>query len=501
MRGLESPPRTSITSLGRRRLQAHGLAVLVLVLAPGLASAADSERLYVRALEGGSRGRFDKAEALLVRAAALDPWSIGVRRALDLCRDVTAKRIDPQAARLLARGMLFQQHAQWEPAVVCYEKAARAAPDSYFAHHNLGAASFEVGRNQEGLAEFELAAGLNPSYTYTQNDLGLAKDRAGRHEEALAHYLRAIELDATYYKPYKNAALALLWLGREGEAQPLLARALEIYPGYVLAYASATVPETEEQHLREVMAQDDALALTRRLASPAWQERKVATRLLTERQEVTARAGLVALLRHPTGVTAFAALEALAALGGDDEAKAVARLLAHREWAVRRQAGRTLRAIRSPRAVALLIDGFRSESDDLVRLDMASAFAQLGDPRAVPALLEVVQARRAGLREAVREALRSIPHWEEEARLGRRDLPGLVALLRDGDAPLRARAATALGKMHTGKAIEALVAALDDEDEAVRDAVVASLGRITGERPGTSVEAWQTWWHSRRRRG
>jgi HEAT repeat protein len=61
-------------------------------------------------------------------------------------------------------------------------------------------------------------------------------------------------------------------------------------------------------------------------------------------------------------------------------------------------------------------------------------------------------------------------------------VPLLLQLLKDDDAQVRALAALALGHVNppSSTAMEALIDATDDEDEAVRRAAGESLGRLKG---------------------
>jgi HEAT repeat protein len=148
----------------------------------------------------------------------------------------------------------------------------------------------------------------------------------------------------------------------------------------------------------------------------------------------------------------------------------------------------------------------------------AFALGELKDPRAVPALIAVVDREvrlydpmrgdTGGARNMARalgqiggpEALRALLGWlkatgmdrsymfsettEGLAAIGRPAVPGLLDLLKSDTTAVRRAAAQTLRQMKAdqldGQAIAPLVAALHDPASAVRASVVTALGRIPG---------------------
>ncbi len=94
----------------------------------------------------------------------------------------------------------------------------------------------------------------------------------------------------------------------------------------------------------------------------------------------------------------------------------------------------------------------------------AIILGQLGDPRAVPALIEVaLHTRDFGVQEA---AVRSLGHLRDP-----RAIPALAVLLRnESPLPVRLAAVEALRGFEDPRAREALRSALNDPSETVRQA-------------------------------
>jgi HEAT repeat protein len=129
-----------------------------------------------------------------------------------------------------------------------------------------------------------------------------------------------------------------------------------------------------------------------------------------------------------------------------------------------------IEALRSARDVAALAQALQDENK-LVRKAAAEALGQIGDPRAVEALLASLRNdnwRR--VREAAAEALGQIG----DARA----VEPLLAALRDADPSIKVAAAEALGQIGDEHAIAPLVLALQDGGWVVRKTAAAALGAI-----------------------
>jgi HEAT repeat protein len=51
-----------------------------------------------------------------------------------------------------------------------------------------------------------------------------------------------------------------------------------------------------------------------------------------------------------------------------------------------------------------------------------------------------------------------------------------------------------LGRLGDRRAVEPLISALNDEDEAVREVVAKALESITGQAFDEDIGDWQSWW-------
>jgi HEAT repeat protein len=124
------------------------------------------------------------------------------------------------------------------------------------------------------------------------------------------------------------------------------------------------------------------------------------------------------------------------------------------------------------------------EPDPLVRQAVIQSISQFRTPMAQQVLEAGLNDENPAVRVASCRAL------------GRRaeavSIPRLSAALReDKDIDVRLAATSALGKIKSDEAVQALAAALDDRDPALQYAGVQSIKAITGRDYGPDVEAWR----------
>lgn len=139
----------------------------------------------------------------------------------------------------------------------------------------------------------------------------------------------------------------------------------------------------------------------------------------------------------------------------------------------RRQAAAALQIQGDQRAVDPLIAALADDSPD-VRAIVARALGALGDPRAVDPLSEALDDPLPEVRAEIIRALR---------RLGdRRAVEAFIRALRDPEWGIRQIAAGALGDMGDARAVGPLLRAFMEEDEDIisRGTIAIALGALGG---------------------
>jgi HEAT repeat protein len=163
------------------------------------------------------------------------------------------------------------------------------------------------------------------------------------------------------------------------------------------------------------------------------------------------------------------------ALGEIGDAKAVDALietLKDEDSYVRSSVAEALGKIRNARSVHALIEALRDRDSD-VRRSVAWALGEIGDARAVDALIEALKVEETYVRISVARALGKIRDS--------RAVDALIEALKDENSYVRKSVAWALGEIGDARAVDELVRMLNDEDSDVRESVAEALDKLGWE--------------------
>jgi HEAT repeat protein len=202
------------------------------------------------------------------------------------------------------------------------------------------------------------------------------------------------------------------------------------------------------------------------LRSSDWTVRERAAKQLGDLQDTRAVSALATLLggRTPLLISRKAVGTFLEELLGDPDAVPNE----CDRYPVQQAAAKALGQIGDARAVPALIAALE-DAELYVQIEAAHALGLIGDARAGNPLASVLRSQVAELRDTAVEAL---------ARLGAAPVPALLDLLDRSKFSTREAAARALGVIGALEAVPSLIAALNDPDSQVRKAVVDSLAKI-----------------------
>lgn len=155
------------------------------------------------------------------------------------------------------------------------------------------------------------------------------------------------------------------------------------------------------------------------------------------------------------------------------------RLVTARRWRERAFAAELLGRVGNAKAVPALLETIqatRAEDAD-VREIALRALARIADPRAVEPLVAALRQAEVWLAPRIADIL--VRHGEPVVE------PMLVLLAEPSRHPARAWAANVLGELRTARAFPALITALKDLDDEVRAKAAAALGRLGDRRAVT----------------
>ena len=122
----------------------------------------------------------------------------------------------------------WKQAALWQNDIILYEHALKVTSGNYLAHNNLGAALYELGKNEEALFHHEEALRINPASFQAHFNMANILAFQGKRAEAIYRYEEAIKLNRNYLKAHRNLGTALALDGRFKEAIEHYKKAIEI---------------------------------------------------------------------------------------------------------------------------------------------------------------------------------------------------------------------------------------------------------------------------------
>ena len=174
----------------------------------------------------------------------------------------------------------------------------------------------------------------------------------------------------------------------------------------------------------------------------------------------------------------------LALLGDLRAVPALVLLLARRELDVRTAAVRALAALKSAQSVGPLVALLQGDAD--LAPEIIVTLAAINDKAATLPLVTVVTGN--GHTVAVREkGLWALAQLKDESSIN-----GVVRVLQGKDAQLARLASETLGQIGSDKAIPALMAAMEFEDETVVRGAIWALQTLTGLKH-TKPDDWRAW--------
>ncbi|MCB9845865.1 MAG: HEAT repeat domain-containing protein [Phycisphaeraceae bacterium] len=135
-----------------------------------------------------------------------------------------------------------------------------------------------------------------------------------------------------------------------------------------------------------------------------------------------------------------------------------------------------------------LYEDYLDDPDPNVRAAATRAIGNHGRPEHVPALVKQLADPSPHVRLDAAVSLQRVHHVDA--------IDPLVAALNPDNEPeadVRAAVANALGQYATRSVLQSLIAALDDRNLRVNEAVLSSLRTLTGQDFGYSRAQWQNW--------
>ena len=128
------------------------------------------------------------------------------------------------------QGVVYNNGAEYDKAIVAFNKAIELDPDFAHAYNNRGWAYIELGQYGQAIDDCNKAIELDPSLALAYSNRGLAYTRLGQYEQGVADCSKAIELDPRLALAYSNRGLAYIELGQYEKAITDFDKAVELDP-------------------------------------------------------------------------------------------------------------------------------------------------------------------------------------------------------------------------------------------------------------------------------
>ena len=160
------------------------------------------------------------------------------------------------------RGNASYDLGRYDLAIANYDKAIQLKPDYTEAYNNRGVAKAALGQHFVAISDYDKAIQLKPDYANAYNNRGVAKADLGQHFVAISDYDKAIQLKPDYANAYNNRGVAKADLGQHFAAISDYDKAIQLKPDKADAYYNRGVAKAAlGQHFAAISDYDKAIRL------------------------------------------------------------------------------------------------------------------------------------------------------------------------------------------------------------------------------------------------
>jgi len=198
--------------------------------------------------------------AILIENATASNRAVNIPEFVNILPDGLLK-IDVPAAesyRLFDRAVELAAKGQEEAAIAEWKKALQLDPGDAKAHNNLGVHLLQQGGLDEAITHFQNAVEIDPEYGNAQSNLGIALLQIGRFDEAIIHLQKALAVNPRHAQTHLNLGNAFYLQGEIPEALAHWRQGLRVDPNHLpllnqTAWVLATCPEASVRNGTEAV--------------------------------------------------------------------------------------------------------------------------------------------------------------------------------------------------------------------------------------------------------
>ena len=129
-------------------------------------------------------------------------------------------------------GFTYNNHGEYDKAIVAFNKAIELDPNFALAYNNRGWAYIELEQYEQGIADCTKAIELDPGLALAYSNRGWAYIRLGQYEQGIADCTKAIELDPSLALAYSSRGWAYIELEQYEQAIADYDKAIELDPDF-----------------------------------------------------------------------------------------------------------------------------------------------------------------------------------------------------------------------------------------------------------------------------
>ena len=133
-------------------------------------------------------------------------------------------------------GAASQQLGQNDQALFAFTKVIENNPEHPDGYNNLGTVLKQEGQLQEAIKAYERTIAIKPDHAEAFNNMGNVLQELGEHIRAIASYEKAISINKNYPEAFNNLGMSLKETGEHSLSLDAFTKAIELKPGYAEAY-------------------------------------------------------------------------------------------------------------------------------------------------------------------------------------------------------------------------------------------------------------------------
>ena len=133
-------------------------------------------------------------------------------------------------------GAASQQLGKNDQALFAFTKVIENNPEHPDGYNNLGTVLKQEGRLQEAIKAYEKTIAIKPDHAEAFNNIGNVLQEIGDHNQAIASYEKAILINKNYPEALNNMGMSLKETGKHSQSLEAFTRAIELNPNYAEAH-------------------------------------------------------------------------------------------------------------------------------------------------------------------------------------------------------------------------------------------------------------------------